>query len=150
MTLEDIVRATLLRRGDEPLVTDGDEELSYADIHAAAATIATYAKECGTSGRPPHIAALMDNRWEYFATDLACAAFGCVLVRLNARDAVADIAWILANSETTVLLYGAERAEQARRLRAGARRRLRRGVRGTARLQGPPFPGRPAGSSRRA
>lgn len=113
MTLQDVIRATLARRGDAPLVTDGEERLSYADLVAAAAMIATHAREAAEPGRAPHVAALMDNRWEYLAVDLACAGFGCVLVRLNARDAVADIAWILAHSETTLLVYGAERAEQA-------------------------------------
>lgn len=113
MTLEDLVQATLRLRGDAPLVADGEEEVSYADIYDAAARIAALAQDVTSSGRRPHIAALMDNRWEYFAVDVACAAFGCVLVRLNARDNVADIAWILQHSETSLFVYGEERAEQA-------------------------------------
>jgi acyl-CoA synthetase (AMP-forming)/AMP-acid ligase II len=114
MTLEDIVRSTLALRGDAPLVRDSDEELSYAALVEAAGRIAARAQAVTAPGERPHIAALMDNRWEYFAVDLACAAFGCVLVRLNARDDVADIAWILRQSETTLFLFGGERATQAR------------------------------------
>lgn len=115
-----VVERCLQRLGNAPIVIDEHERLSYNDLVEAASLIAGKAHAISNRTRP-HIAALMDNRWEYLAVDLACAAYGCVLVRLNARDTVTDISHILRHSDTTLLVCGGERGSEATAACAAAR-----------------------------
>lgn len=107
MTLGVLLDQVVLRWGDRPAVWDGSDRLTYAElVGLGTATVAQIARQTGELH--PRIAVVMDNRWEYLALDVGCAAMGAILVRCNARDSADDLTHILSDSQSHAVVHSAE------------------------------------------
>ncbi len=108
-------------------------------------------------GRGERIAALMTNSSEFLEIFFACAKTGAIMVPLNFRLAVPELAYILEDCAPRVLVYSADFAAKAGELKAalpGPMRLIRHGGAEGARERirswprpWPPFP--PRNRSRR-
>lgn len=107
MTLQVLLRQIHRRWDDRIAVVDGSLELTFREMLDYALQAAATLKQ-STGKQKPRIAALLGNRWEYVVLDLACAYSGCALVRLNARDTAADIAFILEDAQADCFIYSAD------------------------------------------
>jgi len=98
-------------------VTSG-RRLTYAQLDDRAARAAAVLAAHGV-GREDRVAILCRNRIEFFEIMFACAKRGAILVPLNWRAPVAELAPILDDCAPKLLLYGAEDADTARALGGG-------------------------------
>lgn len=102
--------------GDRRAVVDGDDEWTYAQLHQRSAQLAGALAPLA-SGRP--IAVLAPNSHVLLESHFGVPWSGCPLIALNTRLSAPEIAYMLAHSETAVLIYDsiyAEVVEQVRTL----------------------------------
>jgi len=87
---------------------DGGRELSYAELDDRARRLAAFLSlECGLA-KGERIAILAHNCADYVVVQTACAKTGAIMVPLNWRLAVPELAYQLGNSRPRILIYGTD------------------------------------------
>lgn len=84
-------------------IVDGDEEVSYARLDAAAEAFGRGLLDAGVRHQEP-VAFLLGNSWRFVAGFFGCAKAGLVALPVNLMLAPEDIAWILADSGTRIVV----------------------------------------------
>jgi fatty-acyl-CoA synthase len=91
---------------------DATRTLTYADLDHRAAQAATLLASQGIA-EGDRVAFLARNRLEFFELQFACAKLGAILVPLNWRMPLPELAPLFAHAEPGILLTG--RRPRARR-----------------------------------
>lgn len=84
-------------------VLDGDEEVTYARLDAAAEALGRGLLDAGV-GRQEPVAFLLGNSWRFAATFFGCAKAGLVALPVNLMLSPQDISWILTDSGTRIVV----------------------------------------------
>ncbi len=95
------------------IVSEG-AQLSYAEVLGKAAALGAFLKEL-SANKPPQgqrIAIVMSNRPEWMIAFIAVTAMGATAVLVNSRGSVPELAQALDDTQTTVVLADARRAQQ--------------------------------------
>jgi fatty-acyl-CoA synthase len=111
-------------------VIHGDRVATYAGVHDRVTRLAHGLRGLGV-GRGDRVAYLGPNHPSFLETLFATGTLGAILVPLNTRLAVPELAPQVSGSGSRVLIYVEGRAEAAAALRAGT------GVRDVVALAGP-------------
>ena len=85
-------------------VVEGDVRLDYRDLQRAAAGVATGLASLGV-GRGDRVAVVLKNRRQTVELYWACQWLGAVFVPLSWRAAAADVAYCVADSGATVVVF---------------------------------------------
>lgn len=101
---------------DRVAVVDDGGEWTYRQLHERATRLAHALRELGV-GRGVRVAYLGPNHLVYLETLFGAGMFGGIFVSLNARLTPPELAYILRDSGTTVLVYAPTHAEHAAALR---------------------------------
>src|SRR3954447_12858052 len=88
---------------DRTAIVDGEEEISYARLDAAAEAFGRGLLDAGVQHQEP-VAFLLGNSWRFAASFFGCAKAGLVALPVNLMLAPADIGWILSDSGTRVVV----------------------------------------------
>ncbi len=118
------------RTPDRVAVLYGDSVVTYAGLHERVTRLAHGLRGLGVR-RGDRVAYLGPNHPAFLETLFAAGTLGAILVPLNARLAVPELARHLSGSGSRVLIYGAGQAGAAAALRAGD------GIRDAVALAGP-------------
>jgi acyl-CoA synthetase (AMP-forming)/AMP-acid ligase II len=97
-----LTRSTQLFAGRTAIV-DGEEEVSYARLDAAAEAFGRGLLDAGVRHQEP-VAFLLGNSWRFAASFFGCAKAGLVALPVNLMLAPEDVAWILADSGTRIVV----------------------------------------------
>jgi O-succinylbenzoate-CoA ligase len=103
------------------VVGESGERLSYAQVNARCNRIANALRELGI-GPGDRVGLLLMNSVEYFESFFALAKLGAIVVPLNWRLVPEELAFILRDSGSRLLIFGSEFAEAARDLHARGRK----------------------------
>jgi acyl-CoA synthetase (AMP-forming)/AMP-acid ligase II len=101
-TLPQVVAAAAERYADKVAITDGDTELSYAQLDAARVAAARAFLAAGL-GKGERIAIWAPNMVEWILAAIGAQSIGAVLVPLNTRLKGSEAAYILQASKARVL-----------------------------------------------
>jgi fatty-acyl-CoA synthase len=112
LLLGDIIRRHARYRGAKTAYVIGDRRVSYAAFHTRANRVAHVLAAHGVR-HGDRVAVLADNDPEYPVLYFAAARLGAILVPVNTRLQAMEIRYILEQSESSVLVYGPERAAVA-------------------------------------
>jgi fatty-acyl-CoA synthase len=104
------------RTPDRAAVIHGAARLSYAQLHDRVTRLAHGLRGLG-AGRGDRVAYLGPNHPAFLETLFAAGTLGAILVPLNTRLAVPELARHLAGSLPRTLIYGAGQARAAAALR---------------------------------
>src|SRR5215218_9958847 len=88
---------------DRTAIVDGEEEISYARLDAAAEAFGRGLLDAGGQHQEP-VAFLLGNSWRFAATFFGCAKAGLVAMPVNLMLTPGDIGWILADSGTRTVV----------------------------------------------
>ncbi len=88
---------------------------TYADLHARTDRLAAVLAAFGI-GKGDRVALLAPNCAEYFELQFACGRLGAIMLPLNWRLTVPELAYILGDSTPKLLIHDRSFAEQARHL----------------------------------
>ena len=105
MQVPDLVRNPAKRFPDRPAVIEGERRLTFAEVDRRADQLAAALLARGVD-RGDRIALLAMNELEYLEIQVAAQRAGVVLVPLNYRLAVPELAFIVENSGSRVLVHG--------------------------------------------
>ena len=86
-----------------PCLTLGDQTVSYGEVDRLTNQLANGLLSLGV-GRGHRVAILGENSLEHLLLFMACSKTGAVAVSLNYRLAPAELAFILGDADTRVLL----------------------------------------------
>src|SRR4051812_39807209 len=89
--------------GARTAIVDGEEEVSYARLDAAAEAFGRGLLDAGVTRQEP-VAFLLGNSWRFAASFFGCAKAGLVALPVNLMLAAEDIGWILADSGTRTVV----------------------------------------------
>ena len=104
------------RTPDRVAVMHAGDRLTYAQVHDRVTRLAHGLRGLGVR-RGDRVAYLGPNHPAFLETLFAAGTLGAILVPLNTRLAVPELARHLADSGTPALIYGAGQAEAAAALR---------------------------------
>ncbi|WP_116245813.1 long-chain fatty acid--CoA ligase [Nocardiopsis sp. FIRDI 009] len=93
-------------------IVHGERSFTYAELHERVNRLAAALRRLGVR-RGDRVAYLGANHPALLETLFAAGTLGAVFVPLNTRLAVPELAYMLDDSGARVLVYGAERAEEA-------------------------------------
>jgi fatty-acyl-CoA synthase len=111
MDLSDLIERNAAFTPDRLAVRFEGSDLSYGAFAARIAAVARgLQRECGVR-RGDRVALLATNHPDYLVLLFACARLGAMLVPLNWRLAVPELAFVLSDATPSVLFAGAEFAE---------------------------------------
>jgi fatty-acyl-CoA synthase/long-chain acyl-CoA synthetase len=105
MRLNAYYRKLLRRFGDRPAVVAGDRELSYRELDARTARLASAFRSMGLR-HDRRVAVLMANRPEFVVTEIAAARAGVVCVPLNSQLDADNVRRVLADADASALVVG--------------------------------------------
>ncbi|MBZ0316563.1 MAG: AMP-binding protein [Anaerolineae bacterium] len=95
-----------------PALIIGDQTWTYAELHALAHQCAAHLHTRGLRSGD-RVAVLLANSWEYVALIHATALLGAIIVPLNTRLTVSEIAWQLNHVRAALLIYSTDTAALA-------------------------------------
>ena len=105
--LADVVRAHARTRPEAPALTCGEVTRTFAQLDTRSSRVAQALAATGV-GRGDRVAVLDKNSPVFFEVVFGCAKLGAVVVGLNWRLATPELAAVLADAQTSVLLVGEE------------------------------------------
>src|SRR5688500_1949643 len=108
-TAQRLLRGALARFSERTAVVDGAERLTYAELGARAARLASVLREAGAGPEAP-AAVWLPNRREFVEVDAACTLAGVTRVGIGDRLSAEECRYILGHSGARVLVTTAERA----------------------------------------
>jgi 2-furoate---CoA ligase len=104
VTLARLLERAALRRPDADAVVDGEARLSYAELHRRAGVLARGLASIGV--RPgERVLIVLRNRVEHVLTYWACQVLGAVAVPVNVRAAGGELAYLVADSGASAVLF---------------------------------------------
>jgi len=101
---------------DRVAVVHGDESMTYRSLHERATRVAHVLARLGVSGGD-RVAYLGPNEPAFLETLFGTGLLGAIFVPLNTRLAPPELAYILTDSGTSVLVHAPTHAEHAESLR---------------------------------
>src|SRR5207247_4239455 len=104
LLLGEIVRRQARHRPERSAYVIGPERVTYRRLNAMANRLAHALRALGV-GRGDRVATLAENRVEYPAIYFAVAKLGAIHVPINFRYRAAEVRYVLAQSEASVLLH---------------------------------------------
>ncbi|MFQ5435126.1 MAG: AMP-binding protein, partial [Anaerolineae bacterium] len=106
-------QATLIP--DKTAVIDAatNRKYTYAEFHLLAGAVAEFLQDIWGIQKGDRVALLAHNSSDYMAIKYGCAKIGAILVCLNWRLAVPELAFIMRDSTPSALIYDPEFAEAA-------------------------------------
>jgi fatty-acyl-CoA synthase len=115
-TAAGIVHTALARYGvhhtERPALLHDGRTVGYGELRAAVSRACTLLRTHGT--RPgDHVALLLRNSPEYVVWLLACLCAGTPITPLNPMSSRSDLEFVLADAQTTLLVYGDDLTETA-------------------------------------
>src|SRR5688572_10961402 len=117
MNLGYLLENAFRRFRDRPALSDATRTLSYGQLRERIHRLGSAFADLGIESQA-RIASLQYNSIETLEIDLMSARFGFCRTLLNARSGAADHLDVLADCETTVLVFGAEFTQTVDALRA--------------------------------
>ena len=108
-SLSEMLAACVDRFPDRPAIVE-DRRFSFRDLEREASTVAANLKAIGVSSGS-RVALLLKNRWQFLVCLFACTRIGAVTVPLSTRLARAELAFLLEDSGTSVLVFEDDLAE---------------------------------------
>ncbi len=112
MEIPDLLANAVKRFPSRPAMVEGDRQLTFAEVDDRAHRLAMAFRNAGL--RPgDRVALLALNEIEYLEIQVAAQRARVILVPLNYRLAVPELAYIVADSTPTLLIHGPRLAEQA-------------------------------------
>ena len=117
MIAPDLVRNPARRFGDRPCMVGAERSLTFAEVDARADSLAAALAARGVVAGD-RVALLALNEVEYLEIQVAAQRLGAVLVPLNYRLAVPELAFIVGDAGAGVLIHGPGQAEAAAALAA--------------------------------
>lgn len=102
-TLADIVRTHAADRPDDVALVLGDREVSWSRLYERARRVATALQAAGV-GPQDHVALLDKNGIEHFELSYGAALLNAIPVDVNWRLAPAEVAYIVDDCGSKVLL----------------------------------------------
>lgn len=104
MTLDDIVRRNGLRYPNKLAFVIEGKELSWLELDQRVDRLCNALRASGLTSQD-RIAILLDNCTEYFELYFACARAGLIVVPLNYKLTVTDLAQLMSHAEPAALIY---------------------------------------------
>jgi acyl-CoA synthetase (AMP-forming)/AMP-acid ligase II len=98
-----LTRSAQLFGARTAIVDPSGREVSYAELDAAAEACGRGLLDTGVRRQEP-VAFLLGNHWRFAATFFGCAKAGIVALPINLMLAPDDIAWILADADTSTVV----------------------------------------------
>jgi acyl-CoA synthetase (AMP-forming)/AMP-acid ligase II len=98
------------RNGTAIALQDGARTLGYRELDAITNTLSASLRSLGV-GRGDRVALILDNRFEFIFTILACAKLGAIAVPMGTRLRRPEIEFICRDSGAKVLVHEASIAE---------------------------------------
>ena len=115
MQVADLVRNSSRRFPDRACIAEGDRSLTFAEVDARATQLASAFAARGI--RPgARIALLAENELEYLEIQVAAQRAGLILVPLNFRLALPELAYIVGDAQPDLLIHGPGYADAASQL----------------------------------
>ncbi len=108
----DLLSAGVRRNPGQACVVEGDRSLTFADVHRRAALLAGALHRFGIQPGD-RVALLALNELEYLEISVGVNRAGAVLLPLNYRLAVPEMAWIVADASPSLLIHGPGYEEHA-------------------------------------
>lgn len=104
-TVPDMLINAVKRFGAQTCVSDGQRSMSFAETHERAGRLAAalLARGLQTGDR---VAILAQNEVEYTEIQVACQRAGLILVPMNYRLSLPELAFIVADSQPRALIHG--------------------------------------------
>src|SRR2546422_3087986 len=109
LLLGDVVRRQANHRPSKTAYVIGLHRVTYRQLDASANRLAHVLRALGV-GHGDRVATLAPNRVEYPAIYFALAKLGAIHVPLNFRWRAAEVRYVLAQSESSILLHADELA----------------------------------------
>ena len=97
--------------GEVPAVVQGDRSMTWAELDAAASGLAGHLEACGV-GAEQSVAVYLHNSPEFLVAYLAAWKLRARPVNVNYRYVSDELAYLLADSEATALVFGARLADR--------------------------------------
>jgi fatty-acyl-CoA synthase len=116
LLLGEILRRHALARPQKLAYVVGDVRVSYAEFNSQANCLAHALRALGV-GRGDRVAILADNCAQYPVAYFGCIKLGAILVPVNARFKDNEVHYVVAHSESSVLLFGPDHTATIERLR---------------------------------
>jgi len=111
-TIADPLRAAVNNAASKTAIIDGDQQFTYADLHARCCALAGALSGLGLN-KGDRIAILAANSHRYIEAYVGIPAAGFVIVPLNTRHAVPELKYTLEDSGTRVLIVDRDPGELA-------------------------------------
>lgn len=105
------IAAVIEQRGEAIAVVDGDFRLSYAELDAQSGSAAALLAGLGV-GQGDRVAVMLSNGVDAFRALLAVIRIGAVLVPVGTRSKAAELSYIFADAEPTVVIHEPEFAAE--------------------------------------
>lgn len=116
LLLGEILRRHARVRPQKVAYVVGNVRIGYAEFNRQANGLAHALRALGV-GRGDRVAILADNCAQYPIAYFGCIKLGAILVPVNARFKDDEVHYVVAHSESSVLLFGPEYAGAVERLR---------------------------------
>jgi acyl-CoA synthetase (AMP-forming)/AMP-acid ligase II len=111
-SLRDVL-ADSLSYGDRDYLVEGDRRITYAEHHAAVASVAAYLKDTHGIGVNDRVAILGNNSLEWVVTWWAIVSLGAVAVALNAWWSADELAYAINDADPALLIVSEEMLDKA-------------------------------------
>jgi long-chain acyl-CoA synthetase len=108
-TVSAMIRRWARDTPDAPMLTEGTTTLTWSEVYGRAKRVAHALSRAGV-GTGDRVAFLDRNGPDYFEVLFGCALLGAVSVAVNWRLAPAEIAAIVEDAETPILIFGPDYA----------------------------------------
>lgn len=105
MTVDSLLRDTAWNCPGSVAVVDGDQSLTYAELDARVDALASGLLAAGVR-TGDRVALLQANSWMFLACYFAVLRAGAVVVPLNCRLVVAELAFQVTDSGAVAVIYG--------------------------------------------
>jgi fatty-acyl-CoA synthase len=102
-TLGDLLSEQAARYGDSPAVIADDSTISYAELEQRAGCIARGLRDQGVR-RGDRVGLLINNRREWLEVFFGASTVGALVVAFSTWSTRDELAWLLADSEVSVLI----------------------------------------------
>ncbi|MGY4103721.1 class I adenylate-forming enzyme family protein [Nocardia sp. R16R-3T] len=119
MSHPDMLRRTARRAPEKLCVVEGERSLTFGEVDERADRLADSLVAAG-HGQGQRVALLAGNELEYLEIIVACQRAGAVLVPLNTRFTVRELAELIEDAKPSLLICGSEFSHSAAELDVGA------------------------------
>jgi long-chain acyl-CoA synthetase len=112
----DVIRTHAVERGEKVAIVQDDLTETWSQLHERSSRVANALAAAGVGARD-RVAFIDKNGFEYFEVFFGAAKLNAVTVNVNWRLAPPEVAWIVADAEAKVFLFGREFADTVAKIR---------------------------------